>query len=295
MAKKSFWGVLQTAGSQWLEDRAPRMGAALAYYAVFSISPLLVIAVAIVGSIFGREAVEGRLADQLEYLLGPDGSHTVQSMVADADKPGSGIFATVMGVIMLVFGAMGLFIELQDVMNTVWKVTPRPGRAIRSFIRDRLLSLALVLFMAALLLVSLVVSAVLVSAGSLLGDWATSIRGQVIHVLVSLVVETLFFAVLFRFVPDVNVAWRDVWLGAILTAGLFTLGKWLIGLYVEQAGIASAYGAAGCLAALLVWVYYSAQILIFGAEFTVAYATRHGAPIVPADNAVSISQPPIPN
>jgi membrane protein len=265
------------------------MGAALAYYAVFSISPLLVIAVAIVGSIFGHEAVEGRLADQLEYLLGPDGSHTVQSMVADADKPGSGLFATVMGVIILVFGAMGLFIELQDVMNTVWKVTPRPGRAIRSFIRDRLLSLALVLFMAALLFVSLVVSAVLVSAGSLLGDWSTSIRGQVIHVLVSLVVETLFFAVLFRFVPDASVAWRDVWLGAILTAGLFTLGKWLIGLYVEQAGIASAYGAAGCLVALLVWVYYSAQILIFGAEFTASYASRNGAPIVPTDNAVSTS------
>ncbi len=295
MGKKSFWGVLRTAGSQWLEDRAPRMGAALAYYAVFSTAPLLIIAVAIVGSVFGHEAVEGRLADQLEFLLGRDGSHAVQSMVADADKPGAGLFATVLGIIMLVFGAMGFFIELQDVMNTVWKVTPKPGRAIRSFIRDRLLSLALVLFMAALLLVSVVVIGVLGSVGSLFGDWATSIRGQVIQIVGSLFVEALFFAMLFRFVPDADVAWRDVWLGALLTAGLFTLGKWLIGLYLVQAGVSSAYGAAGSLAAFLIWVYYSAQILIFGAEFTVAYATRHGAPIVPADNALSISQPPIPH
>jgi membrane protein len=189
---------------------------------------------------------------------------------------------------MLVFGAMGLFLELQDVMNTVWKVVPKPGRPIFSFFRDRLLSLVMMLATGLLLLASVIISALLTTLGRVIGDWAVSIRSQAIHSLAFFGVATLFFAILFRLVPDVKLAWRDVWLGAVLTALLFTLGKWLIGLYLEQAGIATAYGAAGSLTALLLWVYYSAQIFIFGAEFTRAYATREGGLVEPASNAVKL-------
>ncbi len=271
-----------------MEDRAPRMGAALAYYAVFSLAPLLIIAVAVAGSMFGRQAVEGRLADQLDALFGDDGARAVQAMIASADKPGAGLFATVVSVVMLVFGAMGLFLELQDVMNTVWKVAPKPGRPIFSFFRDRLLSLVMMLATGLLLIASVIISALLTTLGRVIGDWAASTRSQAIHSLAFFGVATLFFATLFRLVPDVKLAWRDVWLGAVLTALLFTLGKWLIGLYLEQAGIATAYGAAGSLAALLLWVYYSAQIFIFGAEFTRAYATRDGGLVEPAPNAVNL-------
>ncbi len=292
MRPSVFWQILKTAGSQWLDDKASLLGAALAYYTIFSIAPLLVIAVAVGGLLFGQKAVEGHVAEQLENVLGTDGAQTVQTMLVNAHQPTSGITATVIGGVMLFFGAAGLFVQLQDVMNTIWKVRPKPGRAIRDFIRDRLLSFVMVLGTAVLLLVSLGISAALHVVGSLLGDWQTTARNEVFHLLASLVIFTLQFGLLYRIVPDAKIRFRDVWLGAGLTALLFTLGKWLIGLYLGQAGIASAYGAAGSFAALLVWVYYSAQIFLFGAEFTKAHAEFYGTPIVPTDNAVAVPTPP---
>ena len=266
------------------------LGAALAYYTIFSMAPLLVIAIAIGGLVFEREAVQGQIAEQIQGLVGEEGGKAVQAMVLSASQPGSGgTLASVLGIVMLFFGAMGLFGELQDALNTIWGVEPKPGRGILGMVKDRLLSFTMVLGTAFLLLVSLVISAVLSALGGLFGDWQTSLVGQAVNLAVSYVVIALLFAMIYRFLPDAKIAWRDVWLGAAMTALLFLVGKALIGLYLGQAGIASTYGAAGSLAVLLVWLYYSAQIFLYGEEFTKAYANRYGSRIVPAENAVAVT------
>jgi membrane protein len=288
---KAFWEVLKCAGSQWLEDKAARLGAALAYYSIFSIAPLLIIVIAIAGFVFGHQAVEGQVSEQIRDLVGEEGANAIQAMVANASKPGSGIIATVVGVAMLFLGATGLFGQLQDAMNTVWEVQPKSGRGILGILKDRLLSMSMVLGTAFLLLVSLVVSTALEALGGrLLGDARAGVLGQAINFAVSLVVITLLFAMIYRFLPDARIAWRDVGLGAAMTALLFVLGKWCIGLYLGQASVGSTYGAAGSLVVLLVWLYYSAQIFLFGAEFTKAYANRYGSRIVPTENAVPVTE-----
>jgi membrane protein len=191
---------------------------------------------------------------------------------------------------MLLFGATALFGQLQDALNTVWEVQPKPGRGLWGIIRDRLLSLTMVMGTAFLLLVSLVVSAALAALGSLMGDWQGSVIGHVVNGAVSLVVITLLFAMIFRFLPDARVAWRDVWLGAAITAVLFLIGKFAIGLYLGKASIGSTYGAAGSLAVLLVWIYYSSQIFLYGAEFTKSYADHYGSRIVPTPNAEPVTE-----
>jgi membrane protein len=284
---KDMWGLFKRAGSQWLEHKASRLGAALAYYTAFSLAPLLVIVIAIVGFVFGRDAATGQMSGQIESMVGEDGAKAVETIVASANKPASGIFATVVGLVMLLVGALGLFSQLQDALNTVWEVQPKPGLGLLRFFQDRLLSLTMVLGTAFLLLVSLVVSTALAALGSLAGEWGATILGQALNIGVSLIVITLLFAMIYRFLPDAEIAWRDVWFGAAFTTLLFTLGKFLIGFYLGATGTASAYGAAGSLAALLIWLYYSAQIFLFGAELTKASADRHGARILPKDNAVS--------
>jgi membrane protein len=286
---RAFWALLKDAGSEWVEDKAPRLGAALAYYTAFSLAPLLVIVIAIAGLVFGQQAVQGHLSAQIQGLVGAEGAQAVETMVANANKPATGTLASILGIVMLLVGAGGLFGELQDSLNTVWEVQPKPGRGLLGMLRDRFLSFTMVLGTAFLLLVSLAVSAALAAMGSVFGEWGVSFLGQVLNFLISFAVITLLFAMIYRFLPDVRIAWRDVWLGAALTAALFSVGEFLIGLYLGYAGTASAYGAAGSLAVLLVWLYYSAQIFLFGAELTKAHAHYLGGGITPTENAVPVT------
>jgi len=290
MDLKKFWTVLKEAGGEWVEDKASRLGAALAYYTVFSLAPLLVIAIAVASFFFGGSA-EGQITEQIQGLVGPEGGKAIEQMLKHAnDQPNTGIVASVIGVAVLLFGATGLFGQLQDALNTVWEVQPKPGRGVWGFIRDRFLSFSMVLGTAFLLLVSLVVSAALSALTGLLGDLQTGVFGQAVNVLVSFGVITTLFAMIYRFLPDAKIAWRDVWLGAAITALLFVVGKLLIGLYLGQASVGSAYGTFGSLAVLLVWVYYSAQIFLFGAEFTKSYADHFGSRIVPKPNAEPVTE-----
>jgi len=284
-----YWPVVRDAATEWVNDKAPRLGAALAYYTVFSIAPLLVIAIAVVGAVFGRQAAEGQVSQQVEHLVGRDGGQAIETMVKSAGNTGQGTLATVLGVVMLLVGAVGLFGQLQDALNTIWEVQPKPGRGAWGFVRDRLLSLTMVLGVAFLLLVSLVISAVLSAVAGLFGDWQTGVVGQVVTTGVDLVVVTLLFALIFRYLPDAVIGWRDVWFGAAVTAVLFTIGKVLIGVYLGRAGVASAYGAVGSLAVLLIWLYYASQIFLFGAELTKSYANHMGSRIKPKPYAEPVT------
>jgi len=286
---RDLWGMLKEAGSAFIEDKAPRLGAALAYYTIFSLAPLLVIVLAVAGFLFGKEAASGQVKGEVESLVGEDGGKAVEQMVASADQPQTGTLATVVGVVMILFGAAGLFGQLQDALNTIWGVQPKPGRGVMGVIRDRFLSFTMVLGTAFLLLVSLVVSAALSAVGSYLGAWGASGLGHALEVVVSFVVIMALFGMIYRFLPDAKIAWKDVWFGAAVTAGLFTVGKVLIGLYLGKTGTASAYGAAGSLAVLLIWLYYSSQIFLFGAELTKAYANLFGSRIVPKEYAMPVT------
>jgi membrane protein len=266
---KAIWTILKDAGMEWMEDKAPRLGAALAYYTIFSLAPLLVIAIGIAGFIMGKsDAAREHVLNQIRELVGTQGGGAVQTMIENASKPGQGILATVLGIIMLLFGAMGLFGQLQDALNTVWEVQPKPGRGLWGIIQDRFLSLTMVLGTAFLLLVSLLISAAIAAMAGVLGLGQASAIGHIINIVVSLIVITLLFAMIYRFLPDAKVAWKDVWLGAAITALLFVIGKFLLGLDLGHSAVGSTYGAAGSFAVLLIWVYYAAQIFLYGAEFT---------------------------
>ena len=280
--------LLKSAANAWIDDRAPRMGAALAFYTIFSMAPLLVITVAIAGMFLGRQAVAGDLAGELRGLVGDDGGKVIQTMLAHASEPAPGIWATVTGVILLLVGAVGVFGELQDSLNTIWEVQPKPGRSIWSILSDRFLPFVMVLGVAFLLLLSLVVSAALTALSTRVLNWDTHLLGRILSFNLAFVILTLLFAMIYRFLPDARTAWRDVWLGAAITGLLFNVGKYLIGLYLGQTSIGSMYGAAGSLAIFLVWLYYSAQIFLFGAELTKIYANRFGSKIRPAKNAVRL-------
>jgi len=277
--------LIREAGSRWMDHRAPRLGAALAFYALFSLAPVLVIVTAIAALFFGVQASQGQIVGQLRELVGEEGGKAVEVMLANANNAHKGTFATVVGIAILLVGAMGLFDELQDSLNLIWGVQPKPGRSWLSILRDRFMSFSMVLCIAFLLLVSLVVSAVLSALTSFLGTWREAVAGQTLELLISLGIITILFALIYRYLPDARIAWRDVWFGAVVTSVLFTVGKLFIGLYLGQAGIGSAYGAAGSFAVLLLWLYYSAQIFLFGAELTRVYADRFGSGVVPAKDA----------
>lgn len=285
-----LWTILKQTASDWIEDKAPQHGAALAFYTLLSIAPLLLISVSIAGMVLGKEAARGGIERQIDDMVGKEGAEAVQDMLANSKKPEHGLLATVVGVATLLFGASGVFGQLQDSMNAVWEVRPKPGGGVMGFIRTRFLSFAMVLGVGFLLLVSLVASATLAGAGDYLKGvvpgW--TVLGNVLNIVVSLLVVTLLFAMIFKILPDVRIAWRDVWVGAALTALLFTLGKFLIGLYLGYASVGSTFGAAGSLVVLVIWVYYSAQILFFGAEFTQVYARMFGSQIVPSSHAERI-------
>jgi membrane protein len=280
-------GLLKETWGAWVEHKAPRLGAALAFYTVFALAPMFVIILAIAGLWFGEEAARRQLFDQLYGLVGTEGGEAIQAIVAAADKPKTGAWATLVAAVTLFVGATGVFVELQDALNTVWNVRREPGRSLRSFIRDRLLSFAMVLAIGFLLLVSLVVNALLAALGKFMSGLipGQEILWQMINFLISLGVITLLFAMIFKVLPDVRIAWHDVWIGAVITAVLFNVGKLLLGLYLGKSTVASAYGAAGSLVILLLWVYYSSQILFWGAEFTRVYALKFGSHLRPVPGA----------
>jgi membrane protein len=266
--------------TRWTEDKASALAAALAYYALFSLAPLVLIAVALAGLLFGRDAAEGRLYEQIAGLVGDASAAAVQSLVAGMHQQTSeGIVATVVGLATLLFGASGVFAQLQDSMNTIWKAKPPTTNGILEFLRVRFLSFSMVLGIGFLLLVSLILSAILAAVGEYLGEVIPggAAVGQAINGTVSLAVVTVLFAMIYKVLPDTYVAWRDVWLGALVTSFLFTVGKFAIGFYLGKASVASSYGAAGSVVIVQLWVYYSAMLLYLGAEFTYVYSIRHGS------------------
>jgi membrane protein len=275
------------------EDNVPLFAAALAYYTVFSLAPVLIIAIAIVGAVFGEEAARGEIERQMQGLLGAQGAEFVQSMIQNANQPNSGgALATLISTGVLLFGASGVFGQLQSALNTIWEVKPKPGQAVKSFLQSRFLSFAMVLVIGFLLLVSLVLSAVLAGIGAYISSIVPEfvILGQLLNFLVSFAVITLLFASIYKFLPDVIVPWKNLWIGAGVTALLFNFGKFLIGLYLGNSSIGSTYGAAGSLVVVLIWVFYSAQILLYGAEFTQVYSRYRGRPLQPSAHAVSAQE-----
>jgi membrane protein len=279
MRAQELWPLLEHTLSEWMDDNVPALAAALAYYTLFSIAPMLIIAIAVAGVVFGEEAARGAIQAQLQGLIGEPGATVVQDMVASASRPEAGLIATLVGVVVLAFAATGVFVQLQDALNAIWKAKRRVSSGLLNFLRQRLLSFAMVLGIGFLLLVSLVVSAVLAAAGTflvgLLPAWETLLH--VVSGLVSFAIITLLFALIYKVLPDTRVAWSDVWMGAAVTSLLFSLGKLGIGLYLGKSSVASTYGAAGSFAVLLLWVYYSSQLLFLGAEFTQVYARWHGS------------------
>ncbi len=282
-----LWTLLKDTFLAWSNDKVPRHGAALAYYTVLSLVPLLVVLIAMIGVIFGHEVGQGYVIGQIGNMVGAQSAEAIKDMIHRANEPSTGIVATVLATGTLLLGASGVFAQLQDSLNSIWGVKPKEGRGLWGLIQDRFLSFAAVLGTGFLLLVSLVLSAALAAVGKWVGGWlpAPELMLQALELLMSLAVITGLFAMIFKVLPDAQVAWSDVWVGAALTALLFTIGKFAIGFYLGKSDVGSAYGAAGSLVIILVWVYYSAQILLFGAEFTEVYANKVGARIAPAQNA----------
>ncbi len=265
--------------THWSADNAPRLGASLSYYASFSIAPLLLLTISIAGFIFGRAAVQGKIMEQLGKLMGTESVKAIESMIQAAQKPASGVVATLIGVVTLILGASGVMIELKDGLNKTWGIKKRSGFGV--FIKDRLLSIAMVLAVGFLLLVSLALSAAIAALGGFLGGMVplSELLLHVLNLFISFGAITLLFAAIFKSLPDAKIKWRDVWLGAALTSFLFAVGKFFLGLYIGRLIVGSSYGAAGSVLVMLLWIYYSAQILYFGAEFTKIYANHYGSGI----------------
>lgn len=277
---RALWQLTRASFGSFADDYAPSMGAAISYYTVFSMAPLLLIVIALCGFVFGKDAASGRLYAELSGSLGPEAASAIQGMVRSASHPGNGLIGTIGGSIMLLVGATTVFAELQSALNRIWR-TPAPadGGGIWRLIRVRLLSFGIVLAIGFLLLVTLVVSSALSALGHLwdplLGTWSFML--QAVNFVVTLGVITVLFALIYKLLPRATIAWSDVWIGAAVTALLFTIGKLLIGLYIGKTGVASGFGAAGSLVVILVWVYFSAQIFLLGAEFTWQYTYRFGS------------------
>ena len=291
-----MFSLLQETVREWREDGANRLAAALAYYTTFSLAPLLVLIIAIAGLAGGREAAQTRTMAQVEDLLGAEGREFVEGMIESASQPETGLAATFVGAVTLLFGALGVFGELQNSLNTIWEVKPKPAKnwidGIKRFVVRRLLSFTMVLGIGFLLLASLVVSAVVSAFGEYINNrWPLAdFWLGLINFVISFLVITFLFGMIFKFLPEIKIAWKDVWLGAAVTSALFSLGKFLIGLYLGRSEVGNTFGAAGSLAILLIWIYYSAQILFFGAEFTQVYANRYGSKIVPDPDMVKLTE-----
>jgi membrane protein len=269
---------LRRTVSDWMDHDAQTLGAAIAYFTVLSLAPLLIVALAIAGLVFGRDAARGAIISQLGGLVGSEGAQVIQTVLTKAQSPSSGIIASVLGIVTLLFGASGVFSALRNALNRIWDAKPKEG-GFMATVRAQFLSFGMVLGIGFLLLVSLVLSAGLAAMGKYLGGILPVPPAvlEIINLLVTFAVVTLLFALIYRVLPSVSIPWSDVWIGAAVTALLFSLGKFCIGLYLGKASVGSAYGAAGSLIVLLVWVYYSAQIFLFGAEFTHVYSLERGS------------------
>jgi membrane protein len=286
--RKSLWQFVKDVFTQWIGDEPFLLASSLSYYTLFSLAPLLVIAIAVAGFVFGREAAQNQIVETIGGMIGPESAQAIQGMIENAsDKPKTGIIATVLGAVTLLIGAGGVVGQLQTSLNKVWGVEPKSDQGIWVFIRQRFISFAMVLAVGFLLLVSLVVTALLTAFSQFLGSLVGGAEfvGHLLDVVVSFGFVTLLFAMIYKFVPDVKIQWKDVWIGAALTSILFTIGKFAIGLYLGSSGVTSAYGAAGSLITVLLWVFYSSLIFLLGAEFTQAYATAYGSGVAPAPHA----------
>jgi membrane protein len=284
--------LLKKTFKKWNEDKAGRLSAALSYYAVFSLAPLLVVLIAAAGFIFGEAAVQGRLVAEIEGAVGRDAAEMIQTMIANTRSSEEGIIATIIGLALLIFAAGGLFFQLQQALDVIWNVQPKSGIGISGMARMRLGSFLLILVVVVLLLASMVASVVLAALSDMLADLLPggTILFYLVNWLLSFGITALLFAVVFKLLPDVNLEWKDVWPGALLTALLFVIGKELIGLYLGFAAAGSTFGAAGSLVVLLLWIFYSAQIFLFGAAFTYVYAVERGRVVEPAPYAVFLSE-----
>jgi membrane protein len=290
MTRKSLWQFLKDIFTQWMGDEPFLLASSLSYYTLFSLAPLLVIAIALAGFVFGREAAQNQIVETIGGMIGPESAEAIQGMIQNAsNKPKTGIISTAVGAVILLIGAGGVVGQLQTSLNKIWEVEPKPGQGIWVFIRQRFISFAMVLAVGFLLLVSLVMTALLTGFSQFLGSLmgGAEFIGHLLDIVVSFGFITLLFAMIYKFVPDVQIQWSDVWIGAALTSILFTIGKYLIGLYLGSSGVSSAYGAAGSLVTVLLWVYYSSLIFLLGAEFTQGYATTYGSGVAPASYAKS--------
>jgi membrane protein len=274
-----FLQLAKAALAGWWNDNVPRLGASLSYYTLFAIAPVLLVSIGIAGLVFGQEAVRGQVVAQIDSLVGSDAAKAIQAMLASAWKPDAGILATVVGGLTFLLGATGAFLELESALNDIWRVKSKAGTGLRGFLVGRLLSFGMVVGIAFVLMVSLVVSAALAAIGQYFDDTMPGLPllWQTLNQLVSIGVGTLLFAMIYKVLPNVRLDWRDVWTGALVTSVLFGIGRLLIGLYLGQSGVASSYGAAGSIVVILLWVYYSSQIVLLGAEFTKVYAHNEGS------------------
>jgi membrane protein len=275
-----WWTLIKQTVAAWIDDYAPSMGAALSYYTVFSLAPMLLIVISVAGLAFGEEAARGEIFGQLRGLMGVDAAKTIEDLLTSVSEPKEGVAATVIGIALLLIGATSVFGELQDALDRIWRAPARDrSGGLLALVRARLLSFGMILGVAFLLIVSLVLSAVIAALGrwwsGAFGSW--EVLAQTINVVLGFAVTTIGFAMIYKLMPRVKVQWRDVWLGATVTALLFTIGRVLIGVYIGKTGIASGFGAAASLIVIFIWVYYSAQIFLLGAEFTWIYARTFGS------------------
>ena len=281
MKVRNFWSLLKETFAEWQRDKVDRMAAALAYYTLFSIAPLLVIAVAVAGAVFGQEAARGEVVAQIQGLLGKAGAEVVQTALANTQNPeaGHGIVPSIISTLALIFGASGVFIQLQDSLNAVWNVEESPQAGVKAVVRKRIFSFAMVITIGFILMVSLVVSAALSALSAFTNHLFTALESlwRLVNLGISLGVFTFLFALIYKYLPDINIAWKDVLVGAFFTSILFSIGKELLGFYLGNGSFGSAYGAAGSVVTVLAWIYYSVQIMLFGAEFTQVYTRRYGS------------------
>ena len=291
---KQGWSLLKEAVQAWSNDYAPSMGAALSYYTLFSIAPLLLIVIAVAGWFFGDEAVRGELTAQLQWLMGEEGAKAIEGMIAAASEPKEGMIATLVGIFVLLLGATTVFGELQNSLDRIWRAPAQEKTGgVWRLLHSRLLSIGMILCLAFLLMVSLVFDAVLQSFGKMWGTGGWQVFAQVLNALVAFGLTTVVFAMIYKLMPRAKIEWHDVWVGAAVTAILFTAGKFLIGLYIGKSAVASSFGAAGALVVVMIWVYYSAQIFLLGAEFTWVYAHTHGSRRGQARPGDEIEQKPV--
>ncbi len=302
---KTFFSLLRQTFAEWNEDHAPRLAAALAYYTAFSIAPLLVVVIGIVGIIVSQNTVQSQILNEVQRSVGPDAAKMVGELITNASKPAEGLLATILGIVTLLLGAGGAFGQLQDALNTIWDVDPsstgKQNSGVIFQIQNKFLSFGMVLVVGFLLLVSLVINAVIAAVSTYVVNLLPSVEFllSLVNLVISLIVITAMFAMLYKFLPKIKLEWRDVIVGAAMTSALFTIGRFLLGWYLGRSGTASAYGAAGSFVLILLWIYYSAQIVLFGAEFTQVYARRHGSlqgsktvPAAPTTPPPTVDGPP---